>query len=301
MKVAVINVERLSKYLAFEHWIFYKELEKLGWNIIDLNSEHLKNTISQSNAVLFGTYDELAFDLWGYRGLTIYKLDDLHYFSDEILKQRAGIIGSSDIIICPYQYIFHHYYAHGNVWWVPYSCADKFIPDFNEDPEPRILVTGASYPCYPFRNHLFGLDDNRIAKLNHPGYQRKYHDSDKCVGYDYFRLLNRYLCCFTDASIYKYVLLKNFEIAGSGSLLLTDDSIIEPMGKLGFIDGVNCIFSNLNNVREKISWILDARNRDEIDKIRINGMKLVKQYHLTSIRARSFDGRLQNHLLARGG
>ena len=109
-------------------------------------------------------------------------------------------------------------------------------------------------------------------------------------------MLNRFLCCFTDASVYQYVLLKNFEIAGSGSLLLTDDSIREPMRRLGFIDGVNCIFSNKDNIEEIIEWILDDDNRDKVDRIRANGMQLTKEEHLTSLRAKAFDARLEAFL-----
>ena len=102
----------------------------------------------------------------------------------------------------------------------------------------------------------------------------------------YSAILNSYICCFTDSLIYGYVLLKNFEIAGSGSLLLTDGLIESQMNELGFIDNVNCMFCTKETFVEKINFILDLKNRDKIDQIRKAGMELVHTKHLTSYRAK---------------
>lgn len=88
--------------------------------------------------------------------------------------------------------------------------------------------------------------------------------------------------------------LKNFEIAGSGSLLLTDSLIEKPMNELGFFDGVNCVFCTKENFLEKIDFILAPRNRAKVDEMRRAGMALVHTRHLTSHRARLFKEKYQD-------
>ena len=114
------------------------------------------------------------------------------------------------------------------------------------------------------------------------------------VAKSYQKTLNAFLCCFTDSSIHGYVFLKNFEIAGSGSLLLTDSLIEKPMNELGFFDGVNCVFCIKENFLEKIDFILAPRNRAKVDEMRRAGMALVHTRHLTSHRARLFNEKYQD-------
>ena len=44
-----------------------------------------------------------------------------------------------------------------------------------------------------------------------------------------------------------------------------------------------------SNVVETIKWILDKSNKQEIDKIRKNGMELVRNKHTTNIRSIQFN------------
>ena len=101
----------------------------------------------------------------------------------------------------------------------------------------------------------------------------------------YYKKLNEYICCFTDALRFGYIVLKNFEIAATGSLLLTDKMVEKEMNELGFIDRKTCIFSEKETFLEKVDWILDQRNREEVDAIRHAGMKLVRERHMTRHRA----------------
>lgn len=131
---------------------------------------------------------------------------------------------------------------------------------------------------YPFRNYIKydkKLKDY-IDYLDHPSYKNLTHN---IINENYYKKLNNYLCCFVDASIYNYLLLKVFEICSVGSLLLIDDTIKTTLNELHFLDNINCIMCNKNNIYEKIKFILDKNNRQEVDKIRFAGMNLVREKH----------------------
>ena len=106
--------------------------------------------------------------------------------------------------------------------------------------------------------------------------------------------LSEYLCCFTDASAYNYILLKTFEICSVGSLLLCEDSISNELSSLGFNDNINYISCNKQNLESKINWILDKKNRNQVDEIRINGMKLIREFHNTNNRAKYLNNIINN-------
>ena len=82
-----------------------------------------------------------------------------------------------------------------------------------------------------------------------------------------------YLCCFTDALKFRYIVMKNFEIAATGSLLLTDKAVEKEMNELGFVDHETCIFCERETFLEKADWILDPRNREAIGIPRRTGMR----------------------------
>ncbi len=91
--------------------------------------------------------------------------------------------------------------------------------------------------------------------------------------------MNEYICCFTDASKFSYVLLKVYEICSVGSLLLIDDTVKLQLNEIGFEDNINCIMCNKENIQEKIIWIVN--NKVAVDTIRKNGMILVRENHNT--------------------
>jgi hypothetical protein len=48
----------------------------------------------------------------------------------------------------------------------------------------------------------------------------------------------------------------------------------------------NCVFCNKDNLKEKIKYILDPINRQEIDRIRINGKLFIINKHSVDHRAK---------------
>ena len=286
MKKYVIVTDWLTTYVTLEPFYFAK---KLGWELV-LLSKLDRSIFLEPSKILLITYND--FDLTAIQKhkdcKIIYKVDDYHGEN----QIRKNCILAANLVISPYEYLIKEPVQK---LWIPYSCVDEFVEDihFNDTPTDKIFTSGAISHVYPFRAYVQSLNDHRIIKKPHPGYQSKFSDDSTGVAKDYQQILNSYICCFTDASIYRYVLLKNFEIAGSGSLLLTD-ALIEPqMNELGFIDNANCMFCTKETFLEKVSFILDLKNRENIDKIRKAGMELVRTKHLTSHRVQLFSASLE--------
>jgi hypothetical protein len=222
----------------------------------------------------------------------IYKIDDLEndpYYTELV----RYYIKHADMVISPYAYVFPEYYHHDNVQWVPYSCALEGLTDFsriefNTNPIMKVLQSGNVSSSYPFRQYVAALNHENIERLVHQGWR---HDStsEAIVRMKYFEKLNEYICCFTDALSYRYIVLKNFEISATGALLLTDKVIEKEMNELGFVDYETCMFCDQETFLDKVSWILDYRNRDHVDRIRHAGMKLARERHMTRHRASQID------------
>jgi hypothetical protein len=296
----IIVANWIKTYLTLEPYTFAKKLELLGWKIIDLSNLDIENIKKEKCIVLCITYDE--FDISQLKCdnvFLIYKIDDLYPFK----KIRKECINCSDMIVGPYQYLFYEkqvikMYPKINTtisFHIPYSAVNEFYLniEFNETPIEKIFVSGSISDYYPLRS--FVKMDNRfkqyIEVLDHPSNNSSSHN---IINEEYYKKLNKYLCCFTDALSLRYVLLKVFEICSVGSLLLVQDSISEELNKLGLYDNLQCIMCNKSNVEEKIKWILDIQNREKINNIRKSGMDLVRTLHNTQQRAIQFNKIVKN-------
>jgi hypothetical protein len=281
MKKYVIITDWLKTYVTLEPFYFAK---KLRCEVVLLSKLDRSIFLEPSNIICI-TYDDFDFTTIQRHPQckVIYKVDDYHGQT----QIRKNCILGANLVISPYAYLIKEPIQK---LWIPYSCVDEFVKDvqFNETPTNAIFTSGEVH-CYyyPFRTYVQSLNDSRIVRKSHPGYNTKFSETSSGVAKDYQKILNSYICCFTDSLIYGYVLLKNFEIAGSGSLLLTDGLIEPQMNELGFIDNVNCMFCTKETFLVKVNFILDPKNTNKIDCIRKAGMELVHKKHLTSHRAES--------------
>ena len=73
--------------------------------------------------------------------------------------------------------------------------------------------------------------------------------------------------------------------------------IKEELTNLGFIDGVNYISCTMNNMEEKISYILNPQNRENIDNIRKNAYEFVWKYHTQTERLKYINNIIHTELL----
>jgi hypothetical protein len=289
----VIVSDWLETYVTKEHYLLANYLEKLGWILIKLSALNIQYIRNRKCTVLCITYDDFDISKLKCDNVRlIYKIDDLYPFKNI----RKLCIENADNIISPYKYLFKTpkiismYPLINNVeskqiW---YSAVNKFYEniEFNENPIEQIFVSGSISYVYPLREYINNSSSKNIARLKHPNYNNYTHN---CINELFYRKLNEYLCCFTDASSYRYVLLKVFEICSVGSLLLVEDCIEEELNKLGMYNNIHCIMFNKSNIDEKIEWICDKKNRSIIDKIRKSGMDLVRKSHNTAVRALEID------------
>ena len=299
VKKYVIYTDWIESYLTKEPFVFVKNLEILGWELIKLSELNIGNIKKTNSVVLCCTYDDLDISLIKCINVQIiYKIDDLYPYK-EVRKKN---IENADTIISPYQYLFNtneiknmYNINLSKTFFIPYSAVDDFFKDieFNNNPINKIFVSGSINNIYPLRMFIANniLFKDYIEILEHPTYKSYIHD---CINTKYYKKLNDYLCCFVDASSYKYILLKVFEICSVGSLLLVEDTIEVQLNNLGFYDNINCIMCNKNNLENKIKWILNVENIYIINNIRKNGMELVRKNHTTTIRSEIFETIVNN-------
>jgi hypothetical protein len=297
----ICNMDWLSGYIILEHYYLIKMLQDeyqfdiINCQRLDFSSPQLIADLNNYSVLVIAYQGHVELPLDRISSYKLFKIDDLVSYNPEYDKLVEFFIKNSDMVISPYAYAFSNHYNHDNVVWVPYSSAiegSKAFPHitFNPDPIPKILMSGSVASDRPFRQYVASLNNEMIEVLQHPGYGRHYDDIGEHYGRgNYFFVINKYLCCFTDAHQYRYLHLKNFEIASAGALLLTDRLIEREMNELGFIDYETCIFADQETFLEKVEWILGEENRAAVDRIRLAGMKLVTERHLTKHRALQID------------
>lgn len=291
MKKYAFYADYLKDYITQEHYIFTKNLEKYDWIVIPISSVDVESIKSEKCIVLCNTYDTIDISVFRCSNVfLIYKLDDLHTYKEV----RANCINSANFIVGPYQYLYHSRkilkmyprLKKKRSSLISYSAVNEFYEniEFNTDPKMKIFVSGYIGIEYPFRKYVVENLKDYIEILEHPGYEVT---DKRVVTNEYYKKMNEYICCFTDASKFSYVLLKVYEICSVGSLLLVDDTVKLQLNKLGFEDNINCIMCNPKNIEEKIIWILN--NKVAVDTIRRNGMILVRENHNTLKRSSDFN------------
>jgi hypothetical protein len=85
------------------------------------------------------------------------------------------------------------------------------------------------------------------------------------------------------------VLAKYFEIPATGALLVGDDAVGGPLRQLGFVANEHYVAVSAANLEEKIRFVLDEQNHEELDQIRKRGQELVWDRHKSIDRARQID------------
>ena len=171
------------------------------------------------------------------------------------------------------------------------------IIKFNSNPINKVILSGAmGRKMYPEREKMKKFKN--IFYLNKK--TQPYCDSENCENL-YSLELNKYICAFASSAHVPYlkecpdyinkdikcirknthcILLKTYEILGSGSLLLSPLTEKPYLEKIGLIEDKNCMFIDMSDdkkIQDKIDFILDPKNRKFIDKVRkagqIHGVK----------------------------
>jgi hypothetical protein len=311
MKLIVSQLEALRGYVSREFYNIQTDLiTNYGWAHIE--TYHLWHAPSLERAILdaFGQLPDTilfweGYELLSARAVEIYRLarqkcvfaDDLHWWNDQMRQRKLVGFALCDVVLSTYGYVWERFYPElrgaKKVVWVPHSASPDFLLDYNRNPENAVLLSGAVTHHYPLRQQVKLLHDQgryAIAYHSHPGYHCQYdHDRNPDVGRGYAEKLHKYRVGFTDALRYRYAVAKYFEIPATGALLLADAAVSEPLSRLGFIENEHYIPASTETVEERIRYVLDESNHQEVDEIRKRGQELVWQRHKTGDRALQID------------
>ena len=313
MKLIVSPLRALRGYVSREFFYVMKELiGKYGWRQMETGSLRdgrwtmreliLREFGELPEVILFWEgYDTLALHALNFRQLDCKRYilaDDLHW-SGELMRQKKLVsFAFCHAVLSTYAYAWGKFYPAlagvKRVVWVPHSASPDFMIPYNAEPENSVLLSGAVSVHYPLRRLLKSLHERGvrgIAYRPHPGYhcRHDYQQQDGDVGRGYALRINGHRAAFTDSLSFNYVVAKYFEIPATGALLLADDSVSGPLERLGFIKDQHYVPVSKENLEERIRYVLDERNRSEVDEIRRRGQELVWARHKPSDRARQIN------------
>lgn len=275
--------------------LYEKLEEELGFKILFSNKISLLENadlviaIAQRNYSIMNKLSELnnKTKLIAYvRDPHIFKNTQAHPVRKNFQLFAKNFLDRADFIFCSKKSFFEQNFPS-------HKSKFSFIPnyilsDFYKDLFPgnftkrKCLLSGEMFPkkVYKFRNLVLqNRDFSKIDYISHPGRhlpQKSYFDKESFVNEKYAHLLNSYLCCFTDSSVFKYPLAKYFEIMASGSLLLGEQ--IPDLDDLGFIPFEHYIPVTPENVFLEIDKYVKTNLSDFIEIIN-NGRKLVLENH----------------------
>tara|TARA_B110001452_G_scaffold161442_1_gene134390 strand:- start:5710 stop:6630 length:921 start_codon:yes stop_codon:yes gene_type:complete len=278
-----VNEKLLSHTLYLDNFEYFKDTE------IKTMGEKFNKIINKINSIFifkdnYGCFLKTNIDfILKNKTIKFYILEnDIHYLKSKsnaynrYLLIRNNLINNTHInILAFYWYQYKNLYKinENNLICFPKFAPSNSITKFNNNPEMKILLSGSTSSAYPMRKYL--------KSLNHP-LVKILTQQDNIRGQDYYKYINKFVCAFSCCSNKNtpYIVSKFFEIPATGSLLLAYDEFVkEPLKELGFIDGVNYISCNKENIIEKINWICDINNIEEINKIRKKGQELVINKH----------------------
>jgi hypothetical protein len=309
MKLIVSTLEAWRRYVSREYYFVMTDLmTNHGWRHIEtLELWNGPGTIKNKLMEVFGEMPEVILFWEGYNFLIAHTYDllrldchkcvfadDLHWGWREEGQKKFLCYAMCDTIISSYAYVFEKFYPQlsgvKQIAWVPHSASPDFMLRYNAHPENAILLSGSLDHHYPFRLQMKRLHDRGSYPINyhpHPGYGCNYdYDNDGDVGQGYAAKINNYRAGFTDSSRHGYVLAKFFEIPATGSLLLSDTAVAEQLKELGLIEYEHYLPVSSDDLEEKIRYVLNEKNHQEVDEIRRRGQELIRARHQTSDRAR---------------
>ncbi len=216
-------------------------------------------------------------------------LYDLHYN----VETRSNLIQELDTkhIFSLYRDKFYDWYPkfRDRLIWFPHHINTAIFKDYGMPKDIDYLLMGDIYAkLYPLRAKFLQImiDKPGFIYHEHPGWRNfsACEQETAFVGEKYAREINRAKIFLTCDSIYKYPLLKYYEVMACNTLLLApvSDELID----LGFIPGTNFIAIDETDFEDKAEYYLN--HEQERLEIAQRGCDMVRTRHSTSIRAREF-------------
>jgi hypothetical protein len=76
--------------------------------------------------------------------------------------------------------------------------------------------------------------------------------------------------------------------------LLAGDTVKDQLAQLGFVENEHYLPVSAENLEERVAFVLDAKNHDDVDQIRTRAQQLVWDRHKTIDRARQIEAACTN-------
>lgn len=241
------------------------------------------------------TYDIVITDaLFAFMGedwnlITIPKLtliEDQHNQCMNIVK-IANTIHKFDYFLVRYRDAFyknHPEIGSDRIFWLPHSVDTDFFKDYKEKKTIHLLTTGSiGKSVYPLREKVY--NEMRVSRYYRRVERPKESDDTNKwpIGHDYAKLLNSSLISFACNSVYRYPIMKIFEIPACKSVLCCDYT--KEMADLGFIPNINMLEIDMDMDIKKFV-IKQLENKQQLEDIATRGLELIQDRHTIQIRAK---------------
>lgn len=221
--------------------------------------------------------------------IIVWSQDIQTYDSTTTQAEQAMLYDRYDLILCARPSLFKTSFP--NFTHKMRTLFQAFAPgkfytelEINDYPIMKCLVSGSKFEqVYPFRHMVATKGSKGDFEVTPPWFK---------IGRDYARLLHAHMCCFSDASIFKYCLRKTFEITAAGSLLVAEDC--EDMREAGFSHDENYIAVTPENVFDTVSEILDSPG--DFLNVRNAGRRFTLEAHTVEKRIEQMNGILDKEL-----
>ncbi|MEC2077079.1 glycosyltransferase [Metabacillus fastidiosus] len=168
--------------------------------------------------------------------------------------------------------------------WFPHFVNTDIYKDYFLKKEIDLLMMGAVNDVYPLRKKVLETyrHDSCFVYHEHPGYSNL--SEEGYINERYAREINRSKIFFTCPSIYKYPVMKYYEVLACNTLLLAPN--FKELEDLGFIAGTHFVDINESNFKRKGEYYL--KNKIERKRIAQQGYRFVNEQHSIQVRVRQF-------------
>ncbi|MCX7593410.1 MAG: glycosyltransferase [Fischerella sp.] len=165
----------------------------------------------------------------------------------------------------------------GNLFVWPNFIDSDMYRDYGESKIIPVLFTGHNGSLYPWRQRIHKIIPQYYPSLicPHLGYTDEKSTSRMIYGERYARTINASQIVPTCGTLVKEVVRKHFEIPACKSCLVTEKS--PGLEAAGFIDMVNCVFADENNILDKLDYLF--QQPDVLERITDAGYQLVHSRH----------------------
>jgi len=306
IRLYVLDCTHLDNELVYSFsdiingFVRYKdEAVKLGIEICYEKNKRSDEILQRGDRVdcfmsVWGAMVDTASELYKNRKfLTATFLDDIHWWSEQSLKDRLTFFEKTDLIFTPYARTATTYNEYSNLkskfvslhWWAPDKCFDNNISW--EQRKNKVLLSGSIH-MYPLRKAISEVKNGIVEQLKHslrfPNFAHQYH------GVKYYEYLSRYkgaICASCaphkteNVSIthpLDYTLSKNFEVLGCGCVGFLEET--KDFQELGFEPYKNFVPITMKNFQEQWRYLF----KQEAKEIAKAGLEFVRTKHSTKNR-----------------